>query len=348
MRCNPLPHIATATPARIAIVAILCAAPAGHQLFAQQSQPKTSTAASPTERRGVGYGVGRAPATAPAPTVETPQAAQATQAAPAPVPPPVDSTQLSTGVHLDEIMTLREWNSTGVAKLAPEERAALEAWIAKYRYVVLDSAVRASESSAAQPGAASNGEVAAPAGSAFSPPSPPAFTPGAPQAGSLAQVPAYPSPTPPAPAYAYPQAPGQGYPPTAPQNYQPPAAPQGYAPGAYPANPQSPGPATPPAYPATPTPAYPPAAPAPAVGANGTIGLSILDVRGGNRFVTLSDGTMWDVYPGDRTEVGVWRTQDPAYVRLGTTTVGGGYDREIVNASRNVLVRVKFVGQGAN
>jgi hypothetical protein len=73
-------------------------------------------------------------------------------------------------------------------------------------------------------------------------------------------------------------------------------------------------------------------------------GLSIQNIRGTNRFVTLSDGTMWDIYPGDRSEVGVWRAQDPAYVRLPTTTVTGGYDREIVNASRNVLVRAKFVG----
>jgi hypothetical protein len=150
-----------------------------------------------------------------------------------------------------------------------------------------------------------------------------------------------------------------------PQSYAPPQAyaayPQPVAPQAavnpipapavqYPIAPSAPAQAfqPQPLAPMTPTPysvtAVPAAPPAPA-GAVVKTGLAVKNVQGGSRFVSLTDGSMWDVYAPDRGEVGVWRAQDPVYVRLATTNISGGYDREIVNASRNVLVRVKFAGQ---
>lgn len=351
-----------------------------------------------------------------------------------PAPQPSEGTDEST-LHLDQLMTLREWDATGVARLRPDERAALETWVQKYRTLMLDSAARASESdAAAAPGAVSNGDVAStqaqavpapqapPAtgyASAFAVPSTPQYT--APGAATPAYGPAYGSQGPPAsgggayagyatagpgapaaPAtmYSQPASPNappapQSYPPQSYQpNYQPaPAptpqgyAPQGYAPQGYapqPQNyppqsyaPQSAAPQNYPAYaqPSNPAPApsvvYPTApstpppqgqmlAPAPAtsyaattppaatpgpVGAVVKTGLAVRQLQGDNRFISLTDGSMWDVYPADRAEAGVWRGQDPVYVRLATTNVSGGYDREIVNASRNVLIRVKFAGQ---
>jgi hypothetical protein len=88
-----------------------------------------------------------------------------------------------------------------------------------------------------------------------------------------------------------------------------------------------------------------PTAPLAPTGAVVRTGLSVQSVLVGNRFVSLTDGSMWDVYPADRPEAGVWRSSDPVYVRLATTNVTGGYDREIVNASRNVLVRARFAGE---
>jgi hypothetical protein len=61
--------------------------------------------------------------------------------------------------------------------------------------------------------------------------------------------------------------------------------------------------------------------------------------------VTLSDGSTWDVYPKDRGEASVWKAPDPVYIRLATTAIAGGYDRELVNTSRNVLIRVRLAGQ---
>jgi hypothetical protein len=404
-----LPRMAAATSAWMTAVALLFTAGGSHRLAAQQSQSAT-TPAPQSERHGYSYGVASVvvPTTqgpVSAPTAPTPQLAE-------------DPAQLS--VHLDQLMTLREWDATGVARLRPEERAALETWVQKYRAVLLDSATHAPDETSASGGVA-NGEIASspsqpvapptPAmgySSAFAvpaaPPSPQGPTPSAVYAPSYSTAPnpqpaptyapgygpapqqpinsgppagyTLPAPAASAPSYSYPSAQGQatapgsapsyqpnyqpsyqGAPvpqPAPPQNGQPTYGPQSYQGYAQPSVVYPTAPSAPqfiqsqslaPTVAAPYTVAVPPAAtPAPA-GAVVKTGLSVQQVHGGNRFVSLTDGSMWDVYAGDRGEVGVWRAQDPVYVRLATTTLSGGYDREIVNASRNVLVRVKFAGQ---
>lgn len=404
-----LPRVTAATSGLMAAVALCATATIGHQLGAQQVQSATTPTAQ-TERHGYGYGVASVVVPTPNPT---PQAPLPQASAPAPqVVEQIDE----PSVHLDQLMTLREWDATGVARLRPEERVALEAWVEKYRNGLLDNTSRPNDAQPSTPTAAVNGDVAPPAeaqptaptapSAAYGPPptyappvgpsyvtpapqiqpayAPPSYAAPAPMSGSASQPMAYAAP--PA-SYAYPtqgapyQAPPVSYQPNyqpvpvaAPQSAVAPVAPQSYAPPqAYatypqPAAPQAavnpiPAPAvqypTAPSAPAqafqpqplapmTPTPyavtAVPAAPPAPA-GAVVKTGLAVKNVQGGSRFVSLTDGSMWDVYTPDRGEVGVWRAQDPVYVRLATTNISGGYDREIVNASRNVLVRVKFAGQ---
>jgi hypothetical protein len=407
MHRTRLPHMPASTSAWVATVAILVGVGAPHQLRAQQVQ-STTPPASPSERRGFGYGAGSVVSTAVA------------QPAAQPAPPvtvaaasPADAVEES-GIHLDAVMTRREWDATGVARLRPDERAALEEWVQKYRTELLDSAASTAQSGGVPAGdVAQSAPVAPTTGYAgqYAPVTPapsyppagyeppqsyaPSYTPGTQQpAGSQSQGPAYPPaqaypyPSPaaqtyqPAPAQSYQPGPGPAYQPAPPPNYQPapppsyqPAPPQGYAPQSYPAYPpqQPVGAAAPSSvapvptmpYPTTPTVLPPqflqvqpmaaaaapntvtagPQSPSLSAGAVIKTGVLIQDVRGGNRFVSLSDGTMWDIYPADRGEASVWRSEDPVYVRAGTTTVSGGYDREIVNAWRNVLIRVKFVGQ---
>jgi hypothetical protein len=405
MHPSRLPRVIIATPALMAAVALCFTAGNSHRLGAQQA-PSTTTPSPQTERHGYGYGV--ASVVVPTTPGPLPQAS-------APAPQVAEQSD-DPSVHLDQLMTLREWDATGVARLRPDERAALEAWVQKYRSELLEGASRGTD---AEPSAvASNGDVtpppeaqpaaptapsagyapayAAPSTPSYEPPTPqaqpaylpPAYAPTAPPPGNASQPMGYSTPSASTPPYAYPPQ-GATYQPAPPTSYQPSyqpapaAAPQpavapfnaqGYAPpqayAAYPqpAPPQAPvNPAPAPAvqYPTAPsapsqvfqpqpmapmtaTPysvtAVPAAPPAPA-GAVVKTGLAVKSVQGGNRFVSLTDGSMWDVYAPDRGEVGVWRSQDPVYVRLATTSVSGGYDREIVNASRNVLVRVKFAGQ---
>jgi hypothetical protein len=403
------------TAARMAAGAMFLVTGASSRVVGQQA-PSTAQTPTQVERHGYGYGVVHvviAPASAPAATAATPAPVGSTS---------VDSTQ-SSGIHLDELMTRREWDATGVARLRPDERAALEAWVQRYRAQLLDdaesSAPTAPTANGDVPGAGSNAPSAL-AGYAPSYVAPPASAPayagpaqqqpvtgyGPPYAspvapvGSQSQPPAYstaalppsspytaPSgqayqqPSPPGylapPAATYQPAPPQGYQPSQPQNYQSPVAPtfpgpaaagsdQNAVPGAvpsygaptYPSYPPPPSPQagqypqSPPAVPYPPAPAIPDAGPPSSQlpVAPGTViktGVSVQEVRGGNRFVALSDGSMWDVYAGDRGEASVWHASDPVYVRTGTTSVGGGYDREIVNTTRNVLIRVKYVLPGS-
>lgn len=421
-----LPSRAAATRGTVAALALLFTAWVPQRLGAQQSQ-SAPTPEPQTERHGYAYGV----PSVVMPTVQTtPQAAQ-----------PAATNDDAATVHLDQLMTLREWDATGVARLRPNERAALEAWMQRYRGDLLDNAAHAPDAGSAP--AASNGNVSSlPAAQPTPAPTPaagyasafavPASPPVASQ-GPVASAPVYPGTAYAAPAaapqYAPTYAPASGpppavsppaaYPPAAvpqpmPQPTYQPAPPQGYQPAyqpttyqpsyqssaqptyptyqpGYQPTPQpAPAPvsapvyapqqypaAAPPAYApapaaatAPPTVAYPtapsaptpyaqpvapaaspyavtvvPASPAAPAGAIVKTGLAVQSVQVGNRFVSLTDGSMWDVYPGDRAEVGVWRSQDPVYVRLATTTTSGGFDRELVNASRNVLARVKFAGQ---
>jgi hypothetical protein len=403
-----LPSRALLTRATVATLALFFTSITPLRLDAQGQS--AATPQPQTERHGYGYGA----TTVIVPTVQTPQQPAATTD--------------DAAVHLDQLMTLREWDATGVARLRPDERAALEAWVQKYRGDRLESPAHAGDANAST-AVASNGDVsslppsqpsapasAAPAAgyaSAFAVPTGPPAANQAPAAGPSYSAPYGVPPTAaqvppgyaPAPAYAPPQAsqpaafpgpqqtaPPTGYAPAAPQYqptyqpnyqpayqpnyqpaYQPPPNPQptpAYAPQGYPAYAQpsyappagsAPAPAV--AYPIAPSAPYAqPVAPAPSpytstaapaspsapAGAVVKTGLAVQAVQVGNRFVSLNDGSMWDVYPGDRAEVGVWRAQDPVYVRLATTTTSGGFDRELVNATRNVLVRVKFAGQIEN
>lgn len=402
-----MPRVTAATSGLMAAVALCATAGIGRHVGAQQVQSAT-TPTTQTERHGFGYGVASVVVATP-PTLP-PQAS-------APAPQVVEQID-EPSVHLDQLMTLREWDATGVARLRPDERTALEAWVQKYRNGLLDNASRTTDAEPSAPAAALNGEVAPPsesppaasmAPSARYAPSPsyvapvgpsyvtpaqqvqPAFAPPgyaapASASGSPGPLAGYSAPST-QPAYAYPTqgAPYQSPPVSYQSNYQPvpmaapqPAVaavgPQSYAPPQafsayaqptvppaavnpvpapavqYPIAPSAPAAAFQP-QPLAPTMATPysvtvvPAAPPAPAGAVVKTGLAVKSVQGGSRFVSLTDGSMWDVYAQDRGEAGVWRAQDPVYVRLATTNVSGGYDREIVNASRNVLVRVKFAGQ---
>ena len=306
---------AGALPARVGAVAILCALAIPPAVYAQQAHSTTPPSGS-TERRGFGYGIGStatiaestpftsAPST-PAPTVAaptTPSTAELAADSSAPVASLANGSETRTTtdqdstVRLDDVMTPREWNATGVARLRPDERAALAAWVRRYR-----DSVRQDMESKPVVGSQSNGDVAS-AGAPVAPPTGYFSSFAAPVAppSSASSYPV-PAPTPPTPT-------GD-------------AAPQHTG---------SAQPATPPSPPA------------------GTVinsGLSIRDIRDSSRFITLSDGSMWDVYSADRGETSVWRIKDPIYVRTASTSVPGGFDGELVNASRNVLVRVRYIGQ---
>ena len=49
------------------------------------------------------------------------------------------------GVHLDELMSLHEYTSTGLTNLKPQEVQALEIWLERYRAALVDSVTRATQ-----------------------------------------------------------------------------------------------------------------------------------------------------------------------------------------------------------
>jgi hypothetical protein len=51
----------------------------------------------------------------------------------------------SGGVHLDELMSLHEYTSTGLTTLKPQEVQALEMWLERYRAALIDSTTRAAQ-----------------------------------------------------------------------------------------------------------------------------------------------------------------------------------------------------------
>jgi hypothetical protein len=61
------------------------------------------------------------------------------------VPPAPVSASGSGGVHLDELMSLHEYTSTGLTTLKPQEVQALENWLERYRTALIDSATRAAQ-----------------------------------------------------------------------------------------------------------------------------------------------------------------------------------------------------------
>ena len=107
-----------------------------------------------------------------APTAAAPAAAAPTVAAPGTYdtlpPAPANVGGSGGGVHLDELMSLHEYTSTGLTNLKPQEVQALEIWLQRYRAAVIDSTTRA-----AQRASTSQFGPAAPASA------PPAATPAA-------------------------------------------------------------------------------------------------------------------------------------------------------------------------
>lgn len=140
---------------------------------------------SPKSRASATPGQGITPTTPPAPPTQsqvttlptirgTPPAPPASTTTPAPAPPPASGAYLGDrppasapvvaaqgtydtvppasvsatsggGVHLDELMSLHEYTSTGLTNLKPQEVQALEGWMQRYRTALIDSVTRATE-----------------------------------------------------------------------------------------------------------------------------------------------------------------------------------------------------------
>ena len=61
------------------------------------------------------------------------------------LPPAQANAGNSSGVHLDELMSLHEYTSTGLTTLKPQEVQALEMWLERYRAALIDSTTRAAQ-----------------------------------------------------------------------------------------------------------------------------------------------------------------------------------------------------------
>jgi len=59
------------------------------------------------------------------------------------IPPSQANAGTGGGVHLDELMSLHEYTSTGLTTLKPQEVQALEMWLERYRAALIDSTTRA-------------------------------------------------------------------------------------------------------------------------------------------------------------------------------------------------------------
>jgi hypothetical protein len=151
----------------------------------------------------------------------------------------------SSSIHLDELMSLHEWEASGASRLKPQEIAALEKWLERYRQQVADSVTR---------------------------------TFGAPHATGQANT----------------------------------AVP--------PISRTSDG---------TPKNAH-----------------AVTAIRSGSRYITLDDGSVWDVYPSDQTETAAWQQGDLVQVRVAPVAYGE-FDHELVNNQRTGPVRAKFMGYAA-
>jgi hypothetical protein len=150
-----------------------------------------------------------------------------------------------SSVHLDELMSLHEWEASGASHLKPQEIAVLEKWIERYRQQVADSVTR---------------------------------------------------------AFGAPHATGAG------------------------------------------TGAVPPISRT----ADGTPknAHAVTAIRSGSRYITLDDGSVWDVYPSDQTETATWQAGDLVQVRVAPVAYGE-FDHELVNNQRTGPVRAKFMGYAA-
>jgi hypothetical protein len=151
----------------------------------------------------------------------------------------------TSSVHLDELMSLHEWEASGASHLKPQEIAVLEKWIERYRQQVADSVTR---------------------------------------------------------AFGAPHATGAGNTPVGPISRT--------ADG-------------------TPKNAH-----------------AVTAIRSGSRYVTLDDGSVWDVYASDQTETATWQAGDLVQVRVAPVAYGE-FDHELVNNQRTGPVRAKFMGYAA-
>jgi hypothetical protein len=59
-------------------------------------------------------------------------------------------------------------------------------------------------------------------------------------------------------------------------------------------------------------------------------------------FVRLADGTVWEVYPPDRTWTDEWHPGDYITVSLASTSIGG-FDHVLVDTNANTRAHVRFV-----
>jgi hypothetical protein len=166
------------------------------------------------------------------------------------VPPPPAGAQAAvstSSIHLDELMSLHEWESSGVSRLRPQEIAVLEKWIERYRAQVADSVTRTLQT----------------------------------------------TPRGPAAAAAAPLAPISRTADGTPKNAH-----------------------------------------------------AVVAIRSGSRYITLDDGSVWDVYQSDQTETSAWQQGDLVQVRVAPVAYGE-FDHELVNNQRTGPVRAKFMGYAA-
>lgn len=59
-------------------------------------------------------------------------------------------------------------------------------------------------------------------------------------------------------------------------------------------------------------------------------------------FVRLADGTLWEVYPPDRTSTDAWHAGDYITVSLASTAIGD-FDHVLVDTKANTRAHVRFV-----
>jgi hypothetical protein len=225
---------APTNPAQTYYPAPAPAAPAPAYAGANQYPNERPTNLPPAGRTDASYDIDTnpPPGGAPAPVASLPGG-------------PAGGGASSSSIHLDELMSLHEWESTGASHLKPQEIAALEKWLERYRQQVADSVTR---------------------------------------------------------AFGAPHATGQG------------------------------------------NTAVPPISRT----ADGTPknAHAVTAIRSGSRYITLDDGSVWDVYPSDQTETAAWQQGDLVQVRVAPVAYGE-FDHELVNNQRTGPVRAKFMGYAA-
>jgi hypothetical protein len=72
--------------------------------------------------------------------------------------------------------------------------------------------------------------------------------------------------------------------------------------------------------------------------------LRIIDVADDGTYITLQDGTTWEVYLPDRTSTAGWRKGDAVVVSFRPIVVGQNYGYELTNGRVDSGAAVKFRG----